>query len=140
MALSKVCRQLQIPKPSRGYWAKKLAGRPVPRRQKLAPFPVETAGVCRRDPFCIRFIFRLLVRLLGSAHPRDSRCELRAEAEPTKDASEIIGSPAVTQCQRACDCLRIAPARQILRVAHKRVEVVLHVQFFNQGGHQVGRP
>ena len=37
VALSKVCRQLQIPKPPRGYWAKKTAGRPVPRRPKLLP-------------------------------------------------------------------------------------------------------
>ncbi|MEO8033056.1 MAG: hypothetical protein ABI837_01395 [Acidobacteriota bacterium] len=39
VGLSKICKQLQIPKPPRGYWAKKQAGRPVPRRQKLAPLP-----------------------------------------------------------------------------------------------------
>ena len=39
VGLSKICRQLQIPKPPRGYWAKKQAGRPVPRRQKLAALP-----------------------------------------------------------------------------------------------------
>jgi hypothetical protein len=38
VALSEVCKQLQIPKPPRGYWAKKKAGRPVPRRPKLAAF------------------------------------------------------------------------------------------------------
>lgn len=37
VALSRVCRQLQIPKPPRGYWAKKSAGQPVPRRPKLSP-------------------------------------------------------------------------------------------------------
>ena len=35
VALSKACAQLQVPKPSRGYWAKKQAGHPVPRRPKL---------------------------------------------------------------------------------------------------------
>jgi hypothetical protein len=39
VALSKVCKQLHIPKPPRGYWAKKDAGRPVPRRPKLRPLP-----------------------------------------------------------------------------------------------------
>lgn len=37
VALTKVCRQLQIPKPPRGYWAKKAADQPVPRRPKLSP-------------------------------------------------------------------------------------------------------
>ncbi len=40
VALSKVCRQLNIPKPPRGYWAKKSAGLPVLRRPKLAPLQV----------------------------------------------------------------------------------------------------
>lgn len=35
VALAKVCRQLQIPKPPRGYWAKKAAGQRVPLRSKL---------------------------------------------------------------------------------------------------------
>lgn len=39
VALSKVCQQLQVPKPPRGYWAKKGAGRPVQRRPKLGPLP-----------------------------------------------------------------------------------------------------
>ena len=43
VALSKVCRQLHIPKPPRGYWAKKDAGKPVQRRPKLAPLPTTTA-------------------------------------------------------------------------------------------------
>jgi len=37
VALAKACRQLQIPKPPRGYWAKKAVGQPVPRRPKLLP-------------------------------------------------------------------------------------------------------
>jgi ankyrin repeat protein len=37
VALAKACRQLRIPKPPRGYWAKKEAGRPVERRPKLPP-------------------------------------------------------------------------------------------------------
>jgi ankyrin repeat protein len=37
VALTKVCRQLQIPKPPRGYWAKLAARRRVPRRPKLPP-------------------------------------------------------------------------------------------------------
>lgn len=35
VALAKVCRQLRIPKPSRGHWAKKTSGRPVPGPPKL---------------------------------------------------------------------------------------------------------
>lgn len=35
VGLAKVCHQLRVPKPPRGYWAKKAAGRPVPRRPKL---------------------------------------------------------------------------------------------------------
>jgi hypothetical protein len=37
VALAKACRQLQIPKPPRGYWAKKAARQPVPRQPKLLP-------------------------------------------------------------------------------------------------------
>jgi hypothetical protein len=37
VALMKGCRQLQIPKPPRGYWAKKAARQPVARRPKLSP-------------------------------------------------------------------------------------------------------
>jgi hypothetical protein len=37
VALAKACRQLQVPKPPRGYWAKKAAGQPLPRRPKLLP-------------------------------------------------------------------------------------------------------
>jgi hypothetical protein len=37
--LWKVCRDLQVPKPPRGYWAKKQAGKPVPRRPKLTSQP-----------------------------------------------------------------------------------------------------
>jgi len=35
VAIAKVCRQLNIPKPPRGYWAKKAAGQTVPRRPRL---------------------------------------------------------------------------------------------------------
>jgi hypothetical protein len=42
VALAKACRQLQIPKPPRGYWAKKAAGQPLPRRPKL--MPLDSAG------------------------------------------------------------------------------------------------
>lgn len=35
VALAKVCSQLRIPKPPRGYWAKKAADKAVPRRPKL---------------------------------------------------------------------------------------------------------
>jgi hypothetical protein len=48
VALAKACRQLHIPKPPRGYWAKKAAGQPVPRRPKLRPLepslPAEAPG------------------------------------------------------------------------------------------------
>jgi hypothetical protein len=37
--LWKVCRQLKVPKPQRGYWAKKAAGRPTPERPKLKSQP-----------------------------------------------------------------------------------------------------
>jgi len=35
VAIAKACRHLKIPKPSRGYWAKKEAGVPVPPRPLL---------------------------------------------------------------------------------------------------------
>ncbi len=37
--LAKICRQLKVPKPPRGYWAKKGAGRPVPRQPRLPSAP-----------------------------------------------------------------------------------------------------
>lgn len=39
VALTKVCKQLQIPEPPRGYWAKKQAGLRVTRRPKLPTLP-----------------------------------------------------------------------------------------------------
>jgi len=38
VALSKVCKQLHVPKPPRGYWAKRDAGRRVSPRPKLLPW------------------------------------------------------------------------------------------------------
>ena len=43
VALSKVCKQLHVPKPPRGYWARKEAGRPLPRRPRLPPFQQQTS-------------------------------------------------------------------------------------------------
>lgn len=37
VAIAKTCKRLKIPKPPRGYWAKKAAGLPVPERPTLAP-------------------------------------------------------------------------------------------------------
>jgi ankyrin repeat protein len=44
VALSRVCKQLHIPKPPRGYWAKREAGKPVRRRPKLGPLPRPPEG------------------------------------------------------------------------------------------------
>jgi ankyrin repeat protein len=35
VGLAKVCKRLNIPRPGRGYWAKKAAGRPIPKRPPL---------------------------------------------------------------------------------------------------------
>jgi ankyrin repeat protein len=35
VGLAKICRKLNIPRPGRGYWEKKEAGKPVPRRPEL---------------------------------------------------------------------------------------------------------
>jgi hypothetical protein len=35
VGLAKVCRKLNIPRPGRGYWEKKGAGKPLPRRPQL---------------------------------------------------------------------------------------------------------
>jgi len=35
VALAKVCRKLNIPRPGRGYWEKKAAGKPVSKRPAL---------------------------------------------------------------------------------------------------------
>jgi cephalosporin-C deacetylase-like acetyl esterase len=37
VALAQVCAQLSVPKPPRGYWAKKAAGVTTPRAPKLPP-------------------------------------------------------------------------------------------------------
>lgn len=39
VGLAKVCKRLKIPRPARGYWAKKAAGEAVPRRPRL-PAPL----------------------------------------------------------------------------------------------------
>lgn len=40
VGLAKVCHKLRIPLPGLGYWAKKAAGKPVPKRPPLAPLTV----------------------------------------------------------------------------------------------------
>ena len=35
--LRQACKELEIPLPPRGYWTKKKAGEPVPRRPRLPP-------------------------------------------------------------------------------------------------------
>jgi hypothetical protein len=40
VGLAKVCRKLNIPRPGRGYWAKKAAGKTVPRQMSLPPLPI----------------------------------------------------------------------------------------------------
>jgi hypothetical protein len=35
VGLAKVCKKLKIPRPGRGYWAKKVAGKHVPKRPRL---------------------------------------------------------------------------------------------------------
>jgi hypothetical protein len=37
VALGKICRKLAIPRPGRGYWAKKAAGKRLPERPPLGP-------------------------------------------------------------------------------------------------------
>lgn len=41
VALAKICRKLEIPRPGRGYWARKAAGKPV----KQDPLPPAPPGV-----------------------------------------------------------------------------------------------
>ena len=43
--LARVCRQMRIPKPPRGYWAKKKAGVRLPARPKLGPLTDERARI-----------------------------------------------------------------------------------------------
>jgi hypothetical protein len=47
-ALSKACKRLNIPKPPRGYWAKKAAGQPLPPRPKLPRLNLRRATNARR--------------------------------------------------------------------------------------------
>jgi len=47
-AIGKVCRCLRIPKPPRGYWAKKASGRRVNARPKLPTFGVPDPPKGRR--------------------------------------------------------------------------------------------
>ena len=36
VALGKICTKLRIPRPGRGYWAKKAAGKPLPKQPALS--------------------------------------------------------------------------------------------------------
>jgi hypothetical protein len=42
--LGKLCKILCVPKPGRGYWAKKEAGRPTPKRPPLPSLEKRKAG------------------------------------------------------------------------------------------------
>ena len=41
VGLAKVCRKLSIPRPGRGYWAIKAAGKPVPKRPTLPQLSIK---------------------------------------------------------------------------------------------------
>lgn len=41
VGLAKVCRKLNIPRPGRGYWAIKAAGKPIPTRPPLPDLPLD---------------------------------------------------------------------------------------------------
>jgi hypothetical protein len=98
------------------------------------------SSLSRRDRVGVSPIITTLGRTAQCPRMRHSRCELRAEAEPTQDAGEVIGPPTVAQCQCECDCLGIAPAWQDLGVAQERTELVLHVELFDQDVHEVRGP
>lgn len=46
--LHKVCRQLKVPTPQAGYWAKKAAGKKLPPQPKLPPY--DGPSVFYQDP------------------------------------------------------------------------------------------
>ncbi|HEY3382629.1 MAG TPA: hypothetical protein VGK32_12720 [Vicinamibacterales bacterium] len=48
VAIAKVCRWLKIPKPPRGYWAKKAAGQRTPARPKLPQSEAKTTSARTR--------------------------------------------------------------------------------------------
>lgn len=63
VALGKLCRRLQVPKPPRGYWARVKSGRAM-KRPALAAFRETTAGLAgQRATKSARQSFRALVRL-----------------------------------------------------------------------------
>ena len=39
VGLAKACRKLRVPLPGRGYWAKKAAGKKLPKRPALPTLP-----------------------------------------------------------------------------------------------------
>jgi hypothetical protein len=41
VGLAKVCKKLNIPRPGRGYWAMKAAGKPVPKQSPLPKLTFE---------------------------------------------------------------------------------------------------
>ena len=45
VGLAKVCRKLSIPRPGRGYWAIKAAGKRVPTRPSLPTLPIPTRRI-----------------------------------------------------------------------------------------------
>jgi hypothetical protein len=44
VGLAKVCRKLNIPRPGRGYWAIKAAGKPLPKQPPLRKLLAESAS------------------------------------------------------------------------------------------------
>jgi hypothetical protein len=41
VGLAKVCRKLDIPRPGRGYWAIKAAGKPLPKQPPLPELSIQ---------------------------------------------------------------------------------------------------
>jgi hypothetical protein len=126
VGLAKICRKLNVPIPGRGYWARKAAGRPPPKRTLPAPLS------SRKTQITVR------CRTLSPAPPEMTEAEhlIALEAEPanrivvTQDDSNSL-HPIVARTERSLrgaklgDSGLVEPrAKQYLhiRVGHESIE------------------
>jgi hypothetical protein len=99
VGLAKICRKCDIPRPPRGYWAKKQVGK-APRQNRL-PHPEEELKIELRDPADCRIVSPELQNEVVQKISEEKQSELKIEVADHLRGSHSLVSQANQELQTA---------------------------------------
>lgn len=99
VALAKTCRKHDIPRPPRGYWAKKAAGQ-TPRQTKL-PNPGDDSKITLRDPEELRLSSSALRQAVQQRTAEEEKREAKIEVAVSLRGAHALVSQANQELQAA---------------------------------------